>query len=250
MLAYLDGSGDTSNGRAAQRVVTLASIAAYKTAWDLDLFTVQWDDLVRQNGGEPIHATTLHSTGSYDILERAVGVVASLVRPSFHVFGCALDLADYSRVLPLSPSLQLPQHDDRPKPPEAICVDWCVGGLFDRMDIDVDDPLTADIGLVFDRNEEFLHWIYRVWTAPFQKRPWWARKRRRGAFPDARIATIVPGDSDSYRELQAADVVAWVLTRRWTHGDRNDWYAAITAGREGDFMRYDYDALSKAFVPQ
>jgi hypothetical protein len=249
VLAYLDGSGDTEKGRDAQEYVALASIAAYKSNWESG-FEGAWDELVAINGGNPIHAAELHRSGAVELLGQAVGVVASLQRPAFHLFGCVVNLPDYAKALSLCPALSQPPHDDRPKPPEAICVDWCVGDLFDRVEIDYAKPEPVDIGLVFDRNEEFCHWIYRVWTAKYPIRPWWARKRVRDDDWDRpRIATIVPGDSDSYRELQAADVIAWVHKRHHTHGDRDDWYGTLTDGRTADFKYYNLKRLMVKYAP-
>lgn len=251
VLAYLDGTGDTENGRAAQEFVALASIAAYKERWDSGLHD-EWDGLIALNGGEPIHATELHHEGAIDILEKAVRIVASLDRELFHMFGCIVSLADYQRALPLCPALLEPPHDNQAKPPEAICVDWCVGGLFDRLDVDYDKGAPNDMGVVFDANERFLRWIYRVWTAPHEIRPWWARKRDRRDRSDwlrPRIVTIVPGDSDRYRELQAADVIAWAMRRHHTNGDRDDWYNAIRIGREADFRHWTLKRLLVKYAP-
>jgi Protein of unknown function (DUF3800) len=249
VLAYLDSSADTNGGKASQEYVALASIAAYKEQWDA-AFQAAWDELVRLNGGEPIHAAALHRNGSTDILGRAVHEVAALRRPSFHAFGCVVSLADYARAVPLCPKLSEPPLDDRPKPPEAVCVDWCVGGLFDRLEIDFDKKAPTDIGLVFDRNEGFQHWIQRVWTAPFEKRPWWARKRvGRDDWERPRIAGIASGDMESYTQLQAADVIAWVIRRKETHGDRNEWYDEITAGRRADFKYYNFKRLLVRYAP-
>jgi len=201
------------------------------------------------HGGKAIQAFQLHQHGAIETLERAVQVVARLDRPSFHWFGCVINLIDYAKVVPLCPALSDPPHDDRPTPPEAVCVDWCVGGLFDRLEIDYEKKAPTDIELIFDRNEDFLHWIHRLWVAPFEIRPWWARNRVRDDWERPRIARIVDGDSNSYLELQAADVIAWVIRRRRTHGDRNDWYEALTLGREADFKYFNYKRLLVKYAP-
>jgi hypothetical protein len=176
VLAYLDGSGDEHKGD-AQEFVSLAAIAAYKEQWERG-FHGAWDELIGLNAGKRIHAAELYEKGFVAILDRAVSLIAALQRPSFHVLSCVVNLADYRRVMPLCPKLLNPPDDDRPpKPAEAVCVDWCVGHLLNRVEIDYETQTPVDIGLVFDRNEEFLRWIYRVWTAPRQIRPWWARKR-------------------------------------------------------------------------
>jgi hypothetical protein len=248
VLAYLDGSADTHRGKVAQQFVTLASIAAYQESWDAD-FAVSWGELVRLNGGEAIHANELHQNGSIALLERAVQAVSALRRPSFHAFGCVVNLADYVKATQLCPALSSPPHDDRPKPPEAVCVDWCVGHLFDRLEIDWDKKAPTDIGLVFDQSEKFLHWIYRVRTAPYSIRPWWARKRVGNEWERPWIGTIASADSESHQELQAADVIAWVINRRHTHGDRDGWYSEITSGREEDFKYYDFKRLLVKYAP-
>jgi Protein of unknown function (DUF3800) len=252
LAAYLDGSGDTHHGRAAQKYVSLASVAAYEPLWTQE-FRPLWGELVRDNGGEPIHAAEMFSSQRADqiaLLQRAVTIVGGLRRGAFHAFGCVVDLNDYERALPDCPELVSPRLADplEPKPAESVCVDWCVGHLFDRLSFEYDNPDSADIGLVFDRDEDFLHWIYRVYIAKSPRRPWWAKRgRRRDDWTTPRVRTIVPGDKQSYPEIQAADIIAWVCNRHHTHSDVPDWYATITDGRSADFKFYNYKRLMVAY---
>ena len=248
VIAYLDGSGDTARGAGSQQIVTLASIAAYQPAWVA--FQRAWDLVVQSNGGQPIHAAALHyeaSAGSITIIDKAVQVIADLDVAAFNCFACGVSLSDYDRALRECPYLQAPPHYKQPKPPEAICVDWCTGHLFNRLDIDVDKEDPVNIELVFDRNEGFIHWIHRVWTAPTKVRPNWAKKRRSGDWLKARITSVKSADMETYRELQAADVVAWVVNRHHTHGDRDTWYDKLQDKHKRDFKFYDYKALMSRY---
>ena len=127
-------------------------------------------------------------------------------------------------------------------------MDWCTGHLFNRLQRDENHPESVNIELVFDRNEKFLHWIHRVWTAPHEIRPTWAKKRRSGDKLKARITSVRSGDMESFRALQAADVAAWVVNRHHTHQDREAWYEMLRATRERDFRFYDYEKLMERFA--
>jgi len=178
------------------------------------------------------------------LLDRAIAIVSGLRSDAFHPFGCVVDLADYRRAQPDCPELVSPTlapEPIKPKPAEAVCVDWCVGRLFGRVWYDRANPNPPDIELFFDRDEPFLHWINRVYNGEPAKRPWWAKRGRRNG--DPRVAGIYPSSKKERPEIQAADIIAWVCNRHHTKGDVGDWHAAITKGREADFKFYNYKRL-------
>jgi hypothetical protein len=115
------------------------------------------------------------------------------------------------------------------RPLAAICANFCVGGLI--------VPKEHEVILHFDRNEQFLKQVYRVWChlRNKRKRPAWVRRTR----------NILKVDS-SYPSIQAADFVAWSLSRAQSRGDYQHWSNAATL--LGESQLYDYDAIVERYA--
>jgi hypothetical protein len=242
LRAFLDGSGATEKGR-DQRVLTLASIAAYQAHWPS--FETEWQRFVGRNDDQAIHAFDLHGNrhSGHALLDDCVTFLSRLKQDEFHFFACSIDLADYERAKRESSYLQRPPLDTLPKGPHAICVDWCTGWLPDRLVFDFDSHEPASIELVFDRNEQFLRYVDRVWRAEPSRRPEWARGRQRGDWRSAKIESVRSGDVAAFVPLQAADVIAWTTARHHLRGDQEGWYKRLSASREKDFAFYDDSRL-------
>ena len=147
VIAYLDGSS-ASDGSADTSHITLASIAAYKPAWDA--FELAWDRVIAANAGEPVHATDLFYKGAnadIAVLELAVDTIVQQPTDAFHCFTCTVNLQDYKAAREKCQFLLNPPHDTQPSRQKAICVDWCVGNLFNRLDVDMDKPSPVDVEL-------------------------------------------------------------------------------------------------------
>jgi len=114
------------------------------------------------------------------------------------------------------------------RPIPAICANYTVGGL--RV------PKGEDVILYFDRNEEFLHQVNRVWLKlKKRKDSGWARQTR----------GIIPVDSSQYA-IQAADFIAWTMNREQTHGDYAEW--TTSAKMLSESKLYDYDAIVEQYA--
>jgi hypothetical protein len=92
--------------------------------------------------------------------------------------------------------------------------------MFRQVGADMADPTKNLKQIVFDRNERFLHWMNRVYTAPATRRAWWVPF----------VAGITAGDSSLILPLQAADVLAWVVGRQQAYADCPEWHATLTVG--------------------
>jgi hypothetical protein len=184
-------------------------------------FTAAWSDALGH--APPMHAAhAYHRTGAYKrwnvrdsraLLGRCVEVLAGLDPARFTAVSCVVPCQDYNRVRSdLAPLLE-------DKSIHAFCVDHTVGLMFQTFGVDDSDPTKYLKRIVFDRNEPFLHWMNRVNIAPHKRKAWWTQ------FVD----DISPANSSLVPELQAADVLAWVVHRQYSHGDCPEWHGALTA---------------------
>jgi Protein of unknown function (DUF3800) len=253
LKSYLDGSHGS-------QIVTLGSIAIEMTALEFSAnkaafedFERDWQVIISANEGRPIHAAELmykdFGGKGAAILQRCVDVLARLDQEIFHTFVCTIDLIDYERARIECPYLMTPRLDEnRPKPAEAVCVDWCAGSLFDRLNIDTERPAeTGGIDLIFDQNEDFLCEIHRVHTADKKRRPLWADERKAMRTFSGYIRSTKCISSSLEWPLQAADVIAWSTNRHYTVGDRNSWFDALRQRRVEDFRFYDYETIIRKY---
>ncbi|MGA2965104.1 MAG: DUF3800 domain-containing protein [Terriglobales bacterium] len=151
-------------------------------------------------------------------------VIGSFRGASYHLLArsCTVLLDDWrlaKEKLPVLPS------------PEAMCVNFCVGGLYlPKECVDEEKPVL----LFFDRNEKFMHTVRRVWER---------RKKRPGKF--GQIGTIRQISSVHY-PLQIADLLAWIVNRQRPHVqeqfvDSLRMMAILTV--EHPSLRYDLETI-------
>lgn len=208
LQAYYDGSGKSGGSR----FITLAGIAAPEELWPH--FNAQWAEVLARHqliwwhtsaamNGSPQRAKFVKPAwrnGWNKAKATAARIELFNVILSFHweewknafqIRTCTVNMEDYRTA----------RSDNRwLRPPEAICVNTCVGLLkLHRAD--------APLRLCFDRNEEFMKQIEQVWTKD-RKKPnvRWAHQ----------IKEITPGTSETTVGLQAADLVAWEVNRAWS----------------------------------
>jgi hypothetical protein len=235
LKGYYDGGG--ANG-VSRPVVVLAGYFAEDAQWPQ--FEAAWSDAL---GDAPsMHAVhAYHRTGNYKgcnvhesraLLGRCVSVLAALDPAIFTAVSCVVPCEEYERVrTELAPLLQ-------DKPIQAFCVDHTVGLMFQTIGADASEPTKHLKQIVFDRNEPFLHWMNRVYTAPPKRKVWWT------SFVD----NISVGDSSTVRGLQAADVLAWVVHRQYSQGDCPEWHAALTVKTESSrHAVYTYERIRGEF---
>jgi len=137
----------------------------------------------------------------------------------FQFRSCTALRDDYERAKREYPTL---------RPIEAICVNYCVGGLA--------VPKDHEVMLYFDRGEPFMKQINRVWLRQRRlRKPGWAQQTR----------NIIPVDSGTYA-IQAADFIAWSVNREQTHGDYPQ--RAFSAKMISDWKLYDYAAIVERYA--
>jgi hypothetical protein len=104
-------------------------------------------------------------------------------------------------------------------------VNYCLGGL--------KAPKEHEVILYFDRTEPFMHQVNRVWLR-LRKRDdrTWARQTR----------NIIPVDS-SYYAIQAADLLAWSMSRQCIRNDQDDLALCAALATRGQIQIYDYNQI-------
>jgi hypothetical protein len=222
--AYFDGSGQhraqqrgatsatAGTGQSDAKALTLGGFSGSEEAW-AD-FLRRWHHVLQENEISHWHTTdAMRCAGYYSKVPgwtaiRAVAVFDSLLRvitacgdyrlsadQRLRTFVSTVYLDDYARIHAEVPDL---------RPPHAICVNACVGPVVKE------EVPPSSILLYFDRNERFKRQMHRVWeqgiTRPKTSQHWWAVK----------VATICELDSRQFMELQAADLVAWLVSRYHT----------------------------------
>lgn len=204
LKAYYDGSEIRG---AESRVLTLGGLSGSAAAWEN--FVPRWRKELEASGLRYWHTTDAmackndFSRDDWDADIAAVTLDALLDvicdagsfrlpqerRLRAHFATVFLD--DYDKVKLFNPNL---------RPAEAICVNGAVGPV-------VTNPDNSDILLYFDQNESFKNEMYRVWQkgkkSPKTIQREWA----------LRVEAISDLDSRKYTELQAADAIAWVISR-------------------------------------
>jgi hypothetical protein len=230
LKVYYDGSSDEQRREA----VTLSGVAATESVWAE--FEPLWDKVLEKYLVQDriLHMTDLMSfrgnfspDKGWDEKQRH-----ALLADLFNVYGhfdrqrdlearsCTVILRDWARAKREMPKLV---------EPEAICVNFCVGGL--RLPLECANE-AKPILLYFDKNEPFMHKINRVW----QRR----RKIRNTFF--RQIRTIKNVDSEYY-PIQAADILAWIMNH--SHRGIHDEFfelASVLAIRHFSEC-YDYDQI-------
>jgi hypothetical protein len=200
LRAFYDGSGKTSDPKC--RFVTLAGYSATDSTWEL--FEAKWREALKELGIPYFHMIeALAGEGPFSRekgwnSDRALHSACKLICLLSHLprndlvgFICTIDTEGYKKASRLiEPKL---------RPLEAICVDWCFGGLFHRLVKDHDGK-TLPVEAFFDKDEQFLHWADRVWRSKNAK--------KRFGWP-ALVATIAPVEMRQVMPIQAADIAAW-----------------------------------------
>jgi len=227
--AYYDGSGN--NVAAA---VSLAGAAHFEMAWSD--FDADWAKTLRKHGAECFHmCDAIALQKKFDrrkgwdekkvneLITDLVAVMSEHRNRGLQFRGCTILCKDYEAAKRQYKTL-------RPLP--AIAVNFCIGGLA--------VPSGHDLLLCFDKNEEFMKQIYRVWrhlkAKPKGRTGWVAQTRN--------IFNVNRG----YCGIQAADFVAWSLNREHTHRGYEHWTMGAKLLCLPDFKLYDYDAIVEGYA--
>ena len=230
LKAYYDSSGTNDE---ESKVLTLAGVAASEHTWLQ--FEADWKRILNSYGEKSFHMSKVMSLPHRgwekekvrSFINDIFNVIGKLRTKHFKIYTCSIILNDYRRAKSDIPGL---------RPPEAICVNFCVGGL-QLLPEDLDSP--KSIKLYFDRNEPFLNTINVVWNR--------AKNKCQTTGWPKQIHSITSVDSISTYPIQAADMFAWMMHRHYTHSDKYhwDWYTFLIADHYAKM--YDYDRIKNDY---
>ena len=231
LKAYYDSSGknDTVN-----KVLTLAGFAAPEDVWHR--FETEWKCALDDYGAQFFHMSEAmslkgHFNGNngwneakvYALVKDLFKVIGKYRTEYFEAYSCSVILSDYRRAQLTIPKL---------RSPEAICVNFCIGGL-QLSPADFDSPKPID--LFFDRKETFLKTIYAVWDQA-------KNKTQTKGWPK-QIGDIKSVDSKTTFPVQAADMFAWIVHRHHTGPNNHPWYHASFLLAEHYSKIYNYEKI-------
>jgi hypothetical protein len=199
---YLDGSGKSTDPQA--HYVTLAAVLASDSA--LVRLEAVWGKVLCEYHVPYSHMSeVLGGRGPFvgwDNNQKRAFVTGLLnglgkLREDLIAASATVDLNEFKKVIGAS------------KPVEAVCVDLCMSVAFHHPDF---NQRRAEI--VFDRGEQFMCWIERVWSRNKRNPTTWA----------SYISSIVPGDMADVVPLQVADLLAWGANRRYNNPGTQDFW--------------------------
>lgn len=171
-----------------------------------------------------------------DLFNECIAQIAFVdFKDEFYRASCTVNLDDYAKAYAdMSANFRI-------KEPEAICVDSVITVALRALTENLDLPFGKEgkIELFFDKGEQFMHMVDRVW-----------RSKPKGKLkgPLQMVSSIKTADMHDVIGLQAADILAWQTNRCYTHGFNEAtgalakiiWFAAPT------YHRYcDYDHLKE-----
>jgi len=195
-VAYYDASGKSD-----QPCTTLTGIAAPESLWRK--FEPLWLDALDRNEvpDHDFHMTDLMSDhGGFKgwgddrkrrrLLTDLFNVLGQFRGLDFSAYSCTVVYDAYNIAKSKLPHL--------PKP-EAICVDYCVGGL--QLTQEQLQSEQRPILLYFDRNEACINTVKRVWQQ--KNKTGWQRQ----------VRDIDVKDRSECSPIRAADMLGWIVNR-------------------------------------
>ncbi|MDA8103751.1 MAG: DUF3800 domain-containing protein [Nitrospiraceae bacterium] len=234
LKAYYDGSGNKKNK--SERVLTLSGFAAPEEVWKR--FESEWQDALDSNGTGSFHmAEAMSLNGAY---KRSSGWnearVHSLVKGLFTVIGkfrseefqassCSIVLDDYRKAK---------QTISKLRPPEAICVNFCIDKLWIPANAN-EIPGEPPIDLLFDQNEPFLNTINKIWVSV-------KNKPQTIGWPK-QIRLIKTENATTCSRLQPADMFAWLVHRYHTGRNNHPWFPASSWFQVLPILAEHYSAI-------
>lgn len=209
---FFDGSGKAHDPNC--RFVSLGGFAGTANGWES--FSAKWQHALAQHeapasagGHRYFHRKeAMQARGGY--VSWGSGRVLALVNDLFSVIAgqdsmdvvaisAAVQLDDYRKVKKMIPNLRTA---------ENICVDWCLGHVLRHPARD------TGISLAFDKAEPFYPIVDRVWKYKKGRRIWWQSLVRS-------IEQV--SDMKACPQIQAADLLAWLVNRYHTVGVDDQW---------------------------
>lgn len=194
---FLDGSGRSDDPHCL--FLTLAGVLAEEQVWNE--WSERWRMILGEHGVEYSHMRELlRGKGPFhdwDNERKRKFVLALLQSLSFKdrmkliYTSLTIDLTGYWR-LAVRPDI---------KPPEAVCVDFCLSHLFAHPNFGSEKAEVA-----FDRGEKFERYLNYTWTRNKSDQASWA----------SHVRIAKPSDMKVTLPIQAADLFAWAANRNYT----------------------------------
>ena len=241
LKGYHDGSGKKEHPDA--RFVTLAGYSATNETWThfekhwqrcLDKFDIPYFHMVEAIAGEPPFPREKgwDSNKAISAAIQLMGPLTNIPASDLFAFACTVEIEGYNKARALL--------GENLAPLEAICVDWCFGGLLQRL-VKNADGTYAPIEAYFDKNETFLHWIDRIWRSK--------NAAQRFGCP-ALVATIAPVEMRQIRPIQAADIAAWAVRDFYESGaeQSSPLHVAVTLSSRLINRCYRFDDIMKHYT--
>lgn len=249
LRGYYDGSGKSDDGSA---YLTLTGMVASESVWER--FEVAWGKVLERHNAPVFHMKdAMALKKNFDQKKGWIDVkVNELVTDLFKVLAAfrPIDGPSNSNLIAMSCTVVMEDYRRAKnsvhnlKEPEAICVDFCVGGGVPH-DIDpIKEGKRPGIVLVFDRNECFQKMITRVWQDLISGQVI--------GWPE-QIVDIVDRDKElvavgtsNICPLQASDLLAWLMNKRHSSDvqDRiKPWLVQSAFAVAHSMKIYDYPRL-------
>lgn len=234
----IEATSESKGDKKYQKVLTLSGFAATETVWCR--FEPDWKRVLDKYNISSFHMTdAMRSKGIFKGWDKAK--VNSLVKDLFNIIGkyrseelmarsCSVLLEEYDEAKRDIPNL---------RPAEAICVDFCIGGLWiPSADINSPEPC---ISLYFDKNEPFLHQINRVWVN--------ARSRSKTKGWPKQVKRIESAGSKTTVALQAADMYALIVNRFHRGYSQPEFHYVISHLMASHYTEiYDYQRIKAKYA--
>lgn len=204
LKVFLDGSGKSSPETCQFR--TLASVFADDTVWED--FELKWSEVLGKYHVPYSHMKELlgnhgpfekwSESQKRDFVLELRACLNHEDRGSF--IGCSLtvSMSDYRRLASASSV----------KPAEAVCVDFCVTHAFGHPAFQ-----RGRAEIFFDKDEQFIHWLERIWSRSKQTASSWA----------SYVSTLTSSEMREVIPIQAADLLAWAANRHYC-SDKHDFW--------------------------
>jgi hypothetical protein len=246
--AYFDSSGKKEDPNTPR--VTLACYAANGLAWD-DQFTPAWRAVLEKHfkgkstPGEPyLHMKeAIPLRGGYDrkhgwdeksrselIEDLTVNVLGRFNWMTDRAYACTVVVPDYDRAKAERPTLESIEY---------LALNFCLSHLF------LDTPELPNgrrdmLECIFDRCEPYQPCLSELWKSD--------EERRRDVCLD-HIASPYEVDMRKVYPVQAADLLAWLLNRHYTKGDRATELLRAASCLPVHRWYWNYERLKRLWFP-
>jgi hypothetical protein len=230
LQAYFDSSGKVNDPNT--HFLTLAGYIGIPDAWLQ--FAESWNRILKRFGHPYLH---MREKSPLLLIQDLFNECFSPTgwedfKDKFYGASCTVNLEDYRKICNEMPSCSF-------KEPEAICVDFVITIALMALPENRNLPYGKEgqIEVIFDQGEPFMEKVVRIWQAEYKSEL---------KSPLKLIRNIETADMRNTVGLQAADFLAWLTNRYYTHGFKEPTgvFAGITrvlaAPLCSQYCDYDY----------